>query len=138
MDGTRIKMIQALIGPVTGLLDKFIEDKDQKNKLAHELATMADNHAQELARGQLDINKVEAAHRSLFVSGWRPFIGWTCGVALMAHFVLFPATDFVVAYMGYNVPPMPAFDMDSLMTVLLGMLGLGGMRSFEKLKGVSK
>jgi len=131
-------MIQALIGPVTGLLDKFIEDKDQKNKLAHELATMADNHAQELARGQLDINKVEAAHRSLFVSGWRPFIGWTCGVALMAHFVLFPATDFVVAYMGYNVPPMPAFDMDSLMTVLLGMLGLGGMRSFEKLKGVSK
>jgi hypothetical protein len=131
-------MIQALIGPVTGLLDKFIEDKDQKNKLAHELATMADNHAQELARGQLDINKVEAAHRSLFVAGWRPFIGWTCGVALMAHFVLFPATDFVVAYMGYNVPPMPAFDMDSLMTVLLGMLGLGGMRSFEKLKGVSK
>ena len=131
-------MIEALIAPVTGLLDKFIEDKDQKNKLAHELATMADNHAQELARGQLDINKVEAAHRSLFVSGWRPFIGWTCGVALMAHFVLFPATDFVVAYMGYNVPPMPAFDMDSLMTVLLGMLGLGGMRSFEKLKGVSK
>ena len=131
-------MLQALIGPATDLIGKFVEDKDQKNKLAHELATMADNHAQELARGQLDINKVEAAHRSLFVAGWRPFIGWTCGVALMAHFVLFPATDFVVAYMGYNVPPMPAFDMDSLMTVLLGMLGLGGMRSFEKLKGVSK
>lgn len=131
-------MITSLIAPVTGLLDKFIEDKDQKNKLAHELATMADNHAQELAKGQLAINKTEAAHRSLFVAGWRPFIGWTCGVALMAHFVLFPATDFVVAYMGYDVPPMPAFDMESLMTVLLGMLGLGGMRSFEKLKGVSK
>ena len=131
-------MIQALIGPVTGLLDKFIEDKDQKNKLAHELATMADNHAQELAKGQLAINKTEAAHRSLFVAGWRPFIGWTCGVALMAHFVLFPATDFVVAYMGYDIPPMHAFDMASLMTVLLGMLGLGGMRSFEKMKGVSK
>ena len=131
-------MIQALIGPVTGLLDKFIEDKDQKNKLAHELATMADKHAQELAKGQLEVNKAEAAHRSIFVAGWRPFIGWTCGFALMAHFVLFPATDFVVAYMGYEIPPMPAFDMESLMTVLLGMLGLGGMRSFEKLKGVSK
>jgi hypothetical protein len=131
-------MIQALIGPVTGLLDKFIEDKDQKNKLAHELATMADKHAQELAKGQLAINAEEAKHRSIFVAGWRPFIGWTCGISLMAHFVLFPATDFVVAYMGYEIPPMPAFDMDSLMTVLLGMLGLGGMRSFEKFKGLTK
>ena len=131
-------MIQALIGPVTGLLDKFIEDKDQKNKLAHEIATMAEKQMHEQVMGQLEVNKAEAQHRSIFVAGWRPFIGWTCGIALMAHFVLFPATDFAVAYMGYEVPPMPAFDMDSLMTVLLGMLGLGGMRSFEKFKGVSK
>ena len=131
-------MIQALIGPVTGLLDKFIEDKDQKNKLAHEIATMAEKQMHEQVMGQLEVNKAEAQHRSIFVAGWRPFIGWTCGIALMAHFVLFPATDFVVAYMGYEIPPMPAFDMESLMTVLLGMLGLGGMRSFEKLKGVSK
>ena len=131
-------MIQALIGPVTGLLDKFIEDKDQKNKLAHEIATMAEKQMHEQVMGQLEVNKAEAQHRSIFVAGWRPFIGWTCGIALMAHFVLFPATDFVVAYMGYEIPPMPAFDMDSLMTVLLGMLGLGGMRSFEKFKGVSK
>jgi|TARA_Y100000004_G_scaffold169357_1_gene203526 hypothetical protein len=131
-------MIQALIGPVTGLLDKFIEDKDQKNKLAHEIATMAEKQMHEQVMGQLEVNKAEAQHRSIFVAGWRPFIGWTCGIALMAHFVLFPATDFVVAYMGYEIPPMPAFDMESLMTVLLGMLGLGGMRSFEKFKGVSK
>tara|TARA_B100002019_G_scaffold266961_1_gene257685 strand:- start:371 stop:766 length:396 start_codon:yes stop_codon:yes gene_type:complete len=131
-------MLQALIGPVTGLLDKFIEDKDQKNKLAHEIATMAEKQMHEQVMGQLEVNKAEAQHRSIFVAGWRPFIGWTCGIALMAHFVLFPATDFVVAYMGYEIPPMPAFDMDSLMTVLLGMLGLGGMRSFEKFKGVSK
>ena len=131
-------MIQALIGPATELLGKFIEDKDEKNKLAHEIATMAERHAQELAKGQLAINAEEAKHRGIFVAGWRPFIGWTCGIALMAHFVLFPATDFIVAYMGYEIPPMPAFDMDSLMTVLLGMLGLGGMRSFEKFKGVSK
>ena len=81
-------MIQALIGPVTGLLDKFIEDKDQKNKLAHDLATMADQHAQELANGQLEINTAEASHRSIFVARWRPSIGWTGGSALMAHFVL--------------------------------------------------
>ena len=62
-------MIDKLIGPVTGLLDKFIEDKDQKARLAHDLATMADNHAQELAKAQLEVNKVEAAHHSLFVSG---------------------------------------------------------------------
>lgn len=131
-------MLQALIGPVTGLLDKFIEDKDQKNALAHEIATMAEKQMHEQVMGQLEVNKAEAQHRSIFVAGWRPFIGWTCGIALMAHFVLFPATDFIVAYLGYDVPPMPAFDMESLMTVLLGMLGLGGMRSFEKLKGVSK
>jgi len=131
-------MIQALIGPVTGLLDKFIEDKDQKNKLAHEIATMAEKQMHEQVMAQLEVNKAEAQHRSIFVAGWRPFIGWTCGIALMAHFVLFPATDFVVAYMGYEIPPMPAFDMESLMTVLLGMLGLGGMRSFEKFKGIAK
>ena len=131
-------MIQALIGPVTGLLDKFIEDKDQKNKLAHEIATMAEKQMHEQVMAQLEVNKAEAQHRSIFVAGWRPFIGWTCGVALMAHFVLFPATDFIVAYMGYEIPPMPAFDMESLMTVLLGMLGLGGMRSFEKFKGIAK
>ena len=81
-------MIQALIGPVTGLLDKFIEDKDQKNKLAHEIATMAEKQMHEQVMAQLEVNKAEAQHRSIFVAGWRPFIGWTCGIALMAHFVL--------------------------------------------------
>ena len=61
-------MIEALIGPVTGLLDKFIEDKDQKAKLAHEIGTMAERHAQELAKAQLEVNKVEASHASMFVS----------------------------------------------------------------------
>ena len=131
-------MIGALIPAVSGILDKFVPDADTKQKLAHEISTMAEKHAHELATGQLAINAEEAKSRNVFVAGWRPFIGWTCGIALMAHFVLFPATDFAVAYMGYEVPPMPAFDMDSLMTVLLGMLGLGGMRSFEKFKGLTK
>ena len=131
-------MLQALIGPVTGLLDKFIEDKDQKAKLAHDLATMAERHAQELAKGQLEVNAAEAKHRSIFVAGWRPFIGWTCGVALAWHFVLAPFIMFVVGVMNIDIPDLPLFDMDSLMTVLLGMLGLGGLRTFEKAKGLTK
>jgi hypothetical protein len=131
-------MLQALIGPVTGLLDKFIEDKDQKAKLAHEIATMSEKHAQELAKGQLEVNKVEAGHRSRFVAGWRPFIGWICGAALAWHFVAAPLLTFVFAYLGADLPQLPVFDMDALMTVLLGMLGLGGLRTFEKAKGLSK
>ena len=131
-------MLQALIGPATELIGKFVEDKDQKNKLAHEIATMAERHAQELAKGQLAINAEEAKSRNIFVAGWRPFVGWTCGLALFAHFILFPSADVITAYLGYETPTYPAFDMDTLMTVLLGMLGLGGMRSFEKYKKVTK
>lgn len=131
-------MLTALIGPVTNLVGKFIEDKDQKNKLAHELATMAENHAQELAKGQLAINQAEAKHKSIFVAGWRPFIGWTCGIALAWHFVIAPFIMFFSAYFGVTLPELPTFDMGSLMTVLMGMLGLGGLRTFEKYKGITK
>jgi len=131
-------MLTALIGPATKLLGKFIEDKDVKNKLAHDIATMAEKHAQELAKGQLEINKAEAQHKSLFVAGWRPFIGWTCGVALAWHFVLAPFTMFICAYLNVVIPELPQFDMGSLMTVLMGMLGLGGLRTFEKYKKITK
>ena len=131
-------MIQALIGPVAGLLDKFIEDKDQKAKLAHEIATMAEKHAHEAAMAQVEVNKAEAGHRSIFVAGWSPFIGWTCGVALAYHFVVAPLIIFGAGWAGTPIPDLPTFDMDSLMTVLLGMLGLGGMRTFEKAKGLAK
>lgn len=131
-------MWQALIGPVSSLLDQFVEDKDQKARLAHEIATMAERHAQERAMAQVETNKVEAAHRSIFVAGWRPFIGWTCGISLAWHFVLSPVVVFVTAWIGAEMPELPTFDMDSLMTVLLGMLGLGGLRTFEKSKGLSR
>jgi len=131
-------MLQALIGPVTGLLDKFIEDKDQKNALAHEIATMAEKQAHEAAMAQVLTNREEAKHRSIFVAGWRPFVGWTCGVALAYHFVLAPLILFGVSVSGAEIPALPAFDMDSLMTVLLGMLGLGGLRTYEKKAGLTK
>ena len=131
-------MIKDLIAPVSGLLDKVIEDKDQKAKLAHEIATMSERHAHELAKGQLEINKAEAAHQSMFVAGWRPFVGWTCSVALCWHFVLAPVSIFIAGYAGATLPDLPKFDMNSLMTVLLGMLGLGGLRTYEKTKGVAR
>ena len=80
-------MLAQLISPVTGLLDKFIEDKDQKAALAHEISTMAERHAQELAMSQIKVNQEEAKSGSLFIGGWRPFVGWTCGIALMYHFI---------------------------------------------------
>lgn len=131
-------MLQALIGPVTGLLDKVIEDKDQKAKLAHEIATMSEKHAQELAKGQLEINLAEAKSGSLFKGGWRPFIGWVCGFAFAYHFIFQPLIVFGVTASGVVIPPLPEFDMGSLMTVMMGMLGLGGLRTFEKQKGLTK
>lgn len=131
-------MLQALIAPVASLLDKFIPDADTKQKIAHEIATMSQKHAQELAKGQIDINKEEAKHRSLFVAGWRPFLGWILAAAMGWHFVFAPMTMFICAYLNVPIPTLPVFDMDSLMTVLLGMLGLGGLRTAEKIKGITK
>jgi len=131
-------MLQNLIGPVADILDKFIEDKDQKARLSHEIATMAQRHAQEQVLAQLEVNKQEASHRNLWVAGWRPFVGWTCGVAMAWHFILLPVTLFIASFAGFEIPQLPSFDMDSLMTVLLGMLGLGGLRTFEKSKGLAR
>ena len=131
-------MLQALIGPVSNLLDKFIEDKDQKARLAHEIATMAEKHAHEANMTQVSVNQAEAQHRSTFVAGWRPFIGWVCGIALAYHFVLSPIIVFGIAISGVTVPELPSFDMNSLMTVLMGMLGLGGLRTYEKSRGLTK
>ena len=83
-----LNLVSSLVGPVTGLLDKFVEDKDTKNKLAHEIATMAEKQAHEANMAQVEVNKAEAQHRSLFVAGWRPFVGWICATALLYHFVL--------------------------------------------------
>tara|TARA_R110002033_G_scaffold52067_6_gene99168 strand:+ start:1591 stop:1965 length:375 start_codon:yes stop_codon:yes gene_type:complete len=123
-------MLSQLISPVAGLLDKFITDKDQAAKLAHEIATMADNHAQELAKGQIAVNKAEAESGSLFIGGWRPFVGWVCGIGLMYNVLLSQ-----ILAIWFEVPTV---DPSLLTPVLLGMLGLGGLRSWEKKSGVAK
>ena len=130
-------MIQQLIGPVSGLLDKFIEDKDKKNAIAFELSTMAEKHAQELAKAQLEVNKTEAAHRSLFVSGWRPAVGWTCCLGLASNYLLIPMANFALALADSTIE-IPVLDMATMMPVLMGMLGLGAMRTVEKTKKVQR
>lgn len=127
-----------LIGPATQLLDKFIEDKDQKAKLAHELATMADKLAHEQQLAQMAINKEEASSGSLFKGGWRPFVGWICGIAFFYHFVCQPVIIFIVAMSGVDIPDLPKFEMNTLLTVLGGLLGIGGLRTYEKQKGLTK
>ena len=133
-----MSLLNSLIGPATQILDKFVEDKDQKAKLAHELATMADRLAHEQQLAQIAVNKEEAASGSLFKGGWRPFVGWVCGVAFFYHFILQPVIIFIVSIIGVNVPDLPEFQMNTLLTVLGGLLGIGGLRTYEKQKGLTK
>jgi hypothetical protein len=130
-------VLNALIGPVTGLLDKFIEDKDQKAALAHEIATMSQKYAQEIAQGQMAINQVEAAHKSLFVSGWRPAVGWVCVLGMFGNFITIPFSNFVLALLELDIV-IPLVPLETMMPVLMGMLGLGAMRSYEKKNSVHR
>ena len=125
-----MSIVNALIGPVSGLLDKFIEDKDQKNALAHEIATMSERHAHEALKGQLEINKGEAAHKSLFVAGWRPAIGWVCMLGLLYNTIIANVLSIWIE--------VPEVDTTLLVPVMMGMLGLGAMRSYEKVNHVSR
>jgi len=119
-------MIQALIPAVSGILDKFIEDKDTKNQLAHDLATMADKHAQELALAQIEVLKADAKG-GWFQASWRPLIGWICGLSLGINYMVAP----IAAGFGVTIPQA---DMSVMMPLLFGMLGIAGMRSYDKTK----
>jgi hypothetical protein len=135
-------MIQALLPSilpaVTDVIGRFLpEDKEAKAKAEREIEAQLTTHLAKIDLAQLDINKTEAAHRSIFVAGWRPFIGWSCGVALSWTYVVMPIAQFVLAQTGHLVD-LPAMNMSEMMPVLMGMLGLGGLRSFEKYKKVSK
>jgi len=123
-------MIQSLISPVAGLLDKFIPDKDQAASLAHEIATMSEKHAQELSLAQLAVNK-EEAKGNWFQSSWRPAVAWICVLGMAVNFLISP----LLSPLGIDVPQA---DTSVMMPVLMGMLGLGGLRSFEKVKKVNK
>ena len=126
-------LLTNLIAPVSGILDKFVADKDLKAKLEHEIKT--ELHKANMA--QIEVNKIEAQSKHWFVAGWRPCVGWICAFALGYHFILQPFAIFAISLAGFSYD-LPEFDMNSLMTILLGMLGLGGLRTYEKKQGVSK
>ena len=135
-------MIQTLIpqiAPILGsVLDRLFPDKEKAAEAQRAIESALLENAAQINLAQIEVNKAEAQHRTIFVAGWRPFIGWVCGVALAWHFVGVPVTIFFIAWAGAEVPELPAFDMNSLMTVLMGMLGLGGLRTFEKMKGLTQ
>ena len=124
---------ESIVGVAGKVLNKFVADKDLRIKLQHELKTAF--HSANLA--QIDLNKQEAAHHSRFVAGWRPFVGWTCGFALAYHFIISPILSFILVLAGIDTP-IPKFEFSQLSTILMGMLGLGGLRSYEKMKGVHR
>jgi hypothetical protein len=119
-------MIASLLPVASKLLGKFIEDKDTKNKLAHEIATMAEKHGQELALAQIEVLK-EDAKGNWFQSSWRPLIGWISGLSLGINYMVAP----ICAGFGITIPQA---DMSVMMPLMFGMLGIGGMRSFDKIK----
>lgn len=118
------------------LLDKIIPDRDAREKAQAELLKAAQDQEFQAMMAQVAVNQEEAKSSSVFVSGWRPHIGWTCGVAFSLHFVIFPLVNFALIALGYK-EVVVSFDMTTLLTVLGGMLGIGGLRTIEKLKGVA-
>ena len=133
-----IGLVSAVLPAVTKVVERFLpEDKEARAKAERSLKAQLTTHLAKIDLAQLDINKQEAAHRSVFVAGWRPFIGWTCGIALAYNYVLQPILIFVLAQTGHLMN-LPSMDLNEIMPVLMGMLGLGGLRTFEKYKGGSK
>ena len=132
-----VSLVQSLAEPVTKVLDKVIEDKDQKAALAHEIATLAEKQAQEQVMGQMEINKTEAQHASMFVAGWRPAVGWVCAIAMLFNFLLIPFINLGLDIAAMDIQ-LDLIDMETMMPVLFGMLGLGGMRTAEKIKKVER
>ena len=113
----------------TSVISRIWPDKSEAEK--QQLAA-----AVSLVQGQLAINAKEAENPSVFVSGWRPFIGWVCGAGCAWNWVVLPAVKAVALYFGHPLALSPA-DLSEMMPLLLGMLGLGGLRSYEKVNGVA-
>ncbi len=125
-----LSSLTALVGPVTNLLDQFVEDKDKKNELAHQIATMADKHHQEIMLAQIAVNR-EEAKGNWFQSSWRPATAWVCVAGFAVNFLISP----LAAPFGIEVPQA---DTTVMLPVLMGMLGLAGARSYERVKQVGK
>ena len=131
--------VGGILGGVFGLIDDLVTSDEEREQLKLKLLTLQTQG--ELA--QLEVNKTEAQHSTIFVAGWRPFIGWVCGTAFAYHFVLYPLLQFaawlLLVFTGNVFPAdsLPRLDLAEMIPVLMGMLGLSGLRTIEKRSGVS-
>lgn len=130
-------MLDKLILPISNLLDKVVPDADERYRLANEISTLATRQAHEIAKAQIEVNKTESQSGSIFIGGWRPATGWVCVLGFGINFLVIPLTNL---YLSVTANPLlvPTLDVSQMMPVLLGMLGLGGMRTVEKTKNVAR
>ncbi len=122
----------------TTLIDKIFPDPSQKAQASLELLRLQQSGELAAMTAQTDVDKVEAANPSVFVSGWRPAIGWICGAACAWNWVGLPIANFVVLVSGAHIPELHAADITEMLPVLTGMLGIGGLRTIEKINGVAR
>jgi hypothetical protein len=130
--------VAGVIGPIVDGFLKFIPDKNERARAKEQLESQMLAAMTGLVEGQLEINKAEAQHASIFVAGWRPGIGWICGVALAWNFIVQPIANWAAFASGVDLAGVPTLDTGELTTILLGMLGLGGLRTYEKRLGVDR
>ena len=134
-------LLKAALGPILDGVLRLIPDKGERARAKEMFEGQMLTAMTSLVQGQLEINKTEAQHGSIFVAGWRPFIGWVCGAALVWNFIIQPLLLWIAWMMpdlGIDMSTAPKLDSGELMTVLLGMLGLGGLRTYEKRLGVAR
>ena len=131
-----LDLLSGLTPIVNKVLD-LIPDPNAKARAEAEMQAELLKYAAEQSAQQSEVNKAEAANPNVFVSGWRPAIGWTCALAFMFMYVVAPLVTWVAAFFNHLVP-IPQFDTNALMSLTTGMLGLGAMRSFDKKQGTSK
>jgi len=132
-------ILKEVLSPVTDIISEVVVDKDKRDEIKLEIEKLADQVDQRYHKelmGQIEVNKEEAKHASVFVAGWRPFIGWVSGIGLGYTFVFSPFVEFIARANGY-VGEMPMPDTGQLMTLIMAMLGVGAMRSYDKNKGTS-
>lgn len=126
-----------VVDKVVDLVKDFQDKKLSRDELEFKLSTLAETQAQELKLAQITVNRQEAAHESLFVAGWRPALGWICGLGFFVNFLVAPIGTFIASILGSTVV-FPMADLSTMIPIILGMLGLGGLRTIEKTKGVSR
>lgn len=129
--------LSSLLTLVTSVVSRVWPDRTEADKERFTLELTKEINETQLLTKQIDTNTEEAKSSSIFVAGWRPFIGWVCGFAFAWQFVGLPIVLFIGNATGHPVTP-PVFDTASMSAILMGMLGLGGMRTYEKLKGIQK